>query len=106
MKTIVGILVLVSSTAFAGDVKVTSFRFLDHSAHFSPGAELCGEVVIPSGKPTMIKITSDPTEKSPGNYYAWTGGDGKFCSIIATYTGKAEVGLASESGTTPAEIRK
>ena len=82
-----------SATALASDVKITSFRFMDHSAHFSPGAEICGEIISPSGKPVMIKVTSDPEEKVPGNYYVWSGPDGKFCAIIATYTGKANADI-------------
>lgn len=84
---------MLSTAAFASDVKITSFKFMDHSAHFSPGAELCGEVISPTGKPAMIKVTSDPEEKAPGNYYVWSGPDGKFCAVIATYSGKADAEL-------------
>lgn len=80
--------------AFAGSVKVTSFRFLENNApHFSPTAELCGEILAPTGKPEMIKITSDPDSKGPAYYYIWAGKDGKFCSVIATFTGKANADL-------------
>lgn len=85
---------LTGNLALAADVKVTSFRFLDHSAHFTPGAEFCGELVMPTGKPEMIKIVSDPGTKEPGQYFAWAGPEGKFCSLIATYTGKAEASLS------------
>lgn len=90
MKKIIALIFSISSLAFASDIKVTSFSFLDHSAHFSPGAEFCGELVAPTGKPEMIKIVSDPGMKDPAQYFAWAGPEGKFCTIIATYTGKAE----------------
>lgn len=79
------------AASFASDAKVTSFRFLQSGSHSSAAAEICGELINPTAKPEMIKITSDPGSKGPGKYYSWTGPEGKFCSVIATYTGKAEV---------------
>lgn len=84
---------LASASASGSEVKVTSFRFLEHGQHFSPTAEICGELVIPSAKPEMIKITSDPDSKGPATYNVWSGKDGKFCSVIATFTGKANAEL-------------
>lgn len=81
------------SFGFASDVKITSFRFLENGVHFSPAAEMCGELVVPTGKTEMIKITSDPDSKSPATYYVWAGKEGKFCSIIATFTGQASANL-------------
>lgn len=80
-------------SVFAGDVKVTSFRFLENGTHYSPAAEFCGELVMPTGKVEMIKITSDPELKVPAIYYVWAGKEGKFCSVIATFTGKASADL-------------
>lgn len=95
MKSLmIAAMLLIGATALASsDVKITSFKFLDHGSHFSPGAELCGELTTPLNKPVMVKIVSDPEEKSPGNYYTWTGPEGKFCAVIATYTGKADAEL-------------
>lgn len=94
MKTILAILVsMAGSTALASDVKVTSFRFLESGSHFSPAAELCGELVAPTGKPEMVKIVSDPNSKGSATYHVWTGKEGKFCSVLATYTGKAEADI-------------
>ncbi len=56
-------------------------------------AELCGELIAPTGKSEMIKVVSDPQSKGPAAYHVWTGKDGKFCSVIATFTGKAEADL-------------
>lgn len=93
MKIIFLGLGLVSAAAVASDVKITSFRFLDQAPRRSPAAELCGQVTPPTGKAEMIKIVSDPDSKGPGNYYTWAGANGKFCSVIATYTGQAEAVL-------------
>lgn len=86
-------IIFLGISAFASTVKITTFRFLNSGSSFSAAAELCGELITPTGKPEVIKIVSDPTSKGPGNYIAWTGKDGKFCSVIATYTGKAEAEL-------------
>ena len=85
--------IFLQSPVFASGVKITNFRFLNNSTSYSAAAELCGVLVAPSGKPEMIKIISDPASKGPGNYIVWTGKDGKFCSVIASYTGQAEVDL-------------
>ena len=84
---------LVGANVFAADVNITSFRFLEEAKNFSPTAELCGQMAAPSGLPVMIKVTSDPDSKSPGSYHIWTGKDGKFCTILATYTGQANAEL-------------
>lgn len=86
-------LVLTSLNVLAADVKITSFRFLESGATASPAAELCGELVTPSNKPEMLKIISDPKSKAPGLYYIWAGKDGKFCCVLATYSGNAEAEL-------------
>lgn len=83
-----------SSLAVASGVKVTSFRYLNTSGSLSPAAEICGELVGVTGKPEMIKVVSDPKSKSPGTYQVWTAKDGNFCSVIATFTGRAEAGFA------------
>ncbi len=93
MKKLAISLIFISASAFASDVKVTSFRFLESGSHFSPAAELCGELIAPTGKSEMIKVVSDPQSKGPAAYHVWTGKDGKFCSVIATFTGKAEADL-------------
>lgn len=84
---------LFGASALGSEVKVTSFRFLDHGQHFSPTAEICGELVVQTGRFEMIKIVSDPDSKGPAIYNVWSGKDGKFCSVIATFTGKANAEL-------------
>ena len=88
-------ILLLSSTALAATdtVKITSFYFLENGAARTPAAELCGSLNQPTGKPEMIKITVDPKSKDPGMYNAWTGKDGKFCLVLATYSGSADAEL-------------
>lgn len=92
MKYLISSLLLLSSTAFAAEdsVKITSFYFLGSGAQRTPAAELCGILTQPTGKPEMIKVTVDPKSKDPGMYNAWTGKNGKFCLVLATYSGSAD----------------
>lgn len=99
MKAIVtSILFLVGftgSAALAADsVKITSFYYLESGSSRTPAAELCGVLTQPTGKPEMVKITADPNGKQPGIYNTWAGKDGKFCTVLATYSGKADAELA------------
>lgn len=74
----------------AGDVKINSFHML---AFNSSAAEICGTVLAPTGHPQMIKVVVDPKTKNPGSYYVWSGGEGKFCSIVSTFSGEAEASI-------------
>lgn len=94
MKNIFFVTLMFSSLAIASGVKVTSFRYLQTSGPFSPVAEICGELVEITGQPEMVKVVADPKSKGPGTYHVWTGKDGKFCSVIATFSGQAEAGVA------------
>lgn len=85
--------VLFSLNVFASEVKITSFRYLEAGVRNSSAAELCGKLVSPTGQPELIKIVSDPNSKTPAPYTAWTNKDGKFCLIISTLTGRANVDL-------------
>lgn len=92
MKRLIGAFVfcfLSTSLALASQVKITSFRFVNYASQHSPIAEICGELVSPTGKSELVRIVVDPDSKGPGRYNTQTGKDGKFCHIIATYTGKA-----------------
>lgn len=94
MKKIFFLVLLFSFGASASEVRVTSFRFLNTSGAFSAAAEICGEIVKSSGSPEMVTIIADPKSKGPGEYHAWAGKNGRFCSVIASFTGQAEVRLA------------
>lgn len=82
-----------SLVASASAVKVTSFRYIESGTRSTPAAEMCGELIQTTGRPELIKVVSDPGYKAPANYYTWTGKDGKFCLILATFTGRANADL-------------
>lgn len=99
MKAIVTVFLFLAglsgSVAYAADtVKITSFYYLETGANRTPAAELCGVLAQPTGKPEMVKVTVDPKGKQPGIYNTWAGKDGKFCTVLATYTGAADAELA------------
>jgi hypothetical protein len=95
MKFAIVAFVLLTQIAQAADdsVKITSFYFLNSGTERTPAAELCGVLTAPTGKPEMIKVTVDPKSKTPATYNSWTGKDGKFCLVLATYAGTAEAEL-------------
>ena len=85
--------ILFSLNALASEVKITSFRYLEAGVRNSSAAELCGKLVSPTGQPELVNIVSDPNSKTPAPYTAWTNKDGKFCLVISTLTGRANVDL-------------
>lgn len=82
-----------SSVASAATVKITSFRYVSNTSVRVDAAELCGVVTPAPATTALVKITSDPGLKEPGYYYATAGNDGKFCHVIATFTGRANAGV-------------
>jgi hypothetical protein len=86
------ILTFIPLVSFAQEVKIDSFTFL---GPHSSAAEICGTVQKLTGQPNMIKLSVDPRSKNPATYYAWSGKDGKFCSVVSTLTGEANANLES-----------
>lgn len=76
--------------AMAEDVKINSFNM---TASRGSTAEICGQVVAPTGHPQLIKLVIDPRTKTPGYYYVWSGSDGKFCAVVSTNSGQADAFL-------------
>jgi len=77
---------LLSSTAFAADVKINSFTYVNKERRI---AELCGTVTNTTGPSTFVQITVDETSKRPATYNTLAGPNGKFCTVVVTYFGTA-----------------
>ncbi len=77
---------LLSSTAFAADVKINSFTYVNKERRI---AELCGTVTNSQGPSTFVQITVDETSKRPATYNTLAGPTGKFCAVVITYYGTA-----------------
>ncbi len=86
MKFIIMLVTSLPALGFAEDVKINSFVMIGQR---SSAAELCGNVISPTGHPQMVKVIVDAQTKKPATYYIWSGSDGKFCTIVSTYSGEA-----------------
>ncbi len=93
--------ILCTSTAYAADLKVTSFNFIGYR---STAAEICGNITGEISAIAIVDITADPTYKSPGQYSTVASKDGKFCVVINTVTGKADAKLRSDTSIVSAKI--
>ncbi len=85
--------ILMTSSAFAASVKVTSFNYVTSTSRI-PLAELCG-VVEGVTAPAFVQVTIDPKASKPASYNTYAGVNGKFCLAVITYRGDAEVSLSS-----------
>lgn len=90
---LVGALLLGSVSSFAASVKITSFYFINNER---PLAELCGKVEGATKDHTHVKIAIDPRTNRPGTYNTIAGADGKFCMVVATWSGFAEASIPGE----------
>lgn len=79
-------------------INITSFVSLESGEVRNTGAELCGVVENAEGRHYMVEVVSDPNYKAPGNYMVIPNGEGKFCVVVSTQTGRAEARLVSHHG--------
>ena len=80
------VLGLVSSTAMAADVKITSYVYVNNERRV---AEICGVVTGSDTPNTFIQITVDHKSKRPATYNTLAGPNGKFCTVVSTFHGTA-----------------
>lgn len=77
--------------AEAPKVDITSFFYVGDQTRV---AELCGKVTGMSTPSTLVRVTVDENYK-PGIYNTLAGQDGKFCTLVLTYTGRASAAAGS-----------
>lgn len=77
---------LLSGTAMAANVKITSFNYVNQERRV---AELCGVVTDSEGPATLVQITVDERSKRPATYNTMAGPNGKFCTVVVTFYGTA-----------------
>jgi len=77
---------LLSSTAMAADVKITSFNYVNQERRV---AELCGTVTGSEAPTTFVQVTVDERSKRPATYNTMAGPNGKFCTVVITFYGTA-----------------
>lgn len=77
-------------SSFAVEVKVTSFLYTGTRART---AELCGQLTEKSELPLILDITVDLKRNNPGSYTDVPPASGKFCAVVSTESGNADVAL-------------
>lgn len=92
---------LVSASALAADIKITSFIYVSNTSRV---AELCGVVTENEGH-AHIRVTVDHKSSRPGIYNTIAGKDGKFCMIVHTFSGLAEAKLFDDAKSVAAKIQ-
>jgi hypothetical protein len=91
-------LVLQANAATPPDVQITSFYLVGTGTERT--AEICGKVTGDFTGAHRVEITVDP-DNNPGSYVTWPAKNGAWCSIVQSYTGRAEAALwdgTAESG--------
>lgn len=95
-------LVLTTTSVFANSVKITSFFYTRDSETV---AELCGVVEGTLTGTSYIKVAVDPGTRRAGTYNTVAGTDGKFCVLLVTYNGRAEVSLFGDKKVSIANLK-
>lgn len=88
-------------SSYAAEVKVTSFLYTGTRTRT---AELCGKVSGKSGLPLIVDITVDPKRNNPGSYTVIPAASGKFCAMVSTESGNADVALRGINGKTRVKL--
>jgi P pilus assembly chaperone PapD len=78
---------LLSVSAFAADIKITSFNYNGSERR---GAEICGVVSNMTETPTYVQVVVDYNSKRPATYNTIVGADGNFCLAVVSYYGTAK----------------
>ena len=102
MKNLVTAVFISTAALAAPQVEVTSFLPLERGSTRVQAGEICGRIKGETKDLHLVTIISDP-HHNPGTYVSIAGRDGRFCHVIRTTTGTADVRLA-EGGVTRATL--
>lgn len=91
-----------SGSVFAATVNVDSFYFLHTNSSL---AELCGTVKDSTAASTLVRVAVDPRTKNKAVYTATAGADGKFCLVLASFSGEAAVSIDGSSASVNARVK-
>ncbi len=95
-----------SISAFSASVKVTSFNYIRQSQDMlNPVAELCGLVEGASTSPSFVHVLVDSKGNNSASYNTYAANDGRFCLVVITYRGTAEVSLVGTKSSVTANIK-
>ena len=85
---------LISSSAFAASVKITSFNYVRSGEAL---AELCGTVTDSATTPAFVRVQIDHTSNRPATYNTLTDDAGRFCVAVVTFRGTAEARVMNQT---------
>ena len=90
MKTILFTLLAIPSISLAADsLELTSWVQLNPDNRSDRAGEICGKVTGELNGTERILLTVDPGKRQ-GEYVAFVAPSGKFCHVVASYSGKLE----------------
>jgi len=93
MKFLMLSALLVSASAMAATVKITSFNYIRSGEAL---AELCGTVTDAAATPSFVRVQIDHTTNRPATYNTLTDENGRFCVAVVTYRGTAAASLINQ----------
>ncbi len=85
---------LVSASAFATSVRITSFNYVRSGEAL---AELCGTVTDATATPSFVRVQVDHTSNRPATYNTLTDDVGRFCVAVVTFRGTAEARVMNQN---------
>lgn len=94
MKYLMITALMISSSAFATSVRITSFNFIRSGEAL---AELCGTVSDATTNPSFVRVLVDHTSNRPATYNTLTDDAGKFCVAVVTYRGTAAASVMNQN---------
>lgn len=90
-------------SSFSAEVVITSFLYTGSRTRT---AELCGKVTGKSETMLIVDIAVDPGRNNPGSYTVVPAASGKFCTVVSTESGNADVVLRGSSSVVRAKLQK
>jgi hypothetical protein len=94
MKIILA-LMLLSTSAFAADLRINTFYRLDRQSHQDTAAEVCFSLKPAPSAPVYAQVTVDPGTRQQGYYSGWLDSRGSTCVVVSTLRGRVEVNIPS-----------
>lgn len=85
---------LISTSAFAASVRITSFNYIRSGEAL---AELCGTVTDSTSTPAFVRVQVDHTSNRPATYNTLTDETGRFCVAVVTYRGTAAASVMNQN---------
>jgi hypothetical protein len=100
--TLASLISLFAISAFAAEVKITSWGAINPNDYQVHAGEVCGKVIDGDGTEKIL-IVADPG-KYQGEYMTTASPSGNFCMVVGTVRGKVEVTLVGTKASASKEF--